>query len=256
MELRLLSTLFYTFIFNGVGMKKFNRHILFALLFVLGAASFVSAETRYVSDSLVITVRELADDSSTRIKNIVTDTAFEVIEESGDYLKVRLEDGTEGYVKARYTTVDTPKSTVIKTLMRKNTALKKEYDELSASLGETASAGVARQKSLQTELEGLKKSLAEQTATTTRIKAELASLNKQHTTLKSSADNVVQIISQSEQLRTDNERLKIDFETLQSENAMLLRTAVIKWVLAGAGILFLGWIMGKVSRNKRRYGGA
>ena len=237
-------------------MKTFNRHILFALLFVLSATSFASAETRYVGDSLVITIREMADDSSTRLKNIVTDTAFEVLEESGDYLKVRLGDGTKGYVKARYTTTDTPKPTVIKNLSRKNADLKKQYDELSSSLGEKASAGVARQKLLQTELKGLQKSLAEQTTTTTRLKAELASLNKQHTTLKKSADNVVQIISQSEQLRTDNERLKIDFETLQSENAMLLRTAVIKWVLAGAGILFLGWIMGKVSRNKRRYGAA
>jgi SH3 domain protein len=56
------------------------------LLLALCTASLAVAETRYVSDSLVITVRELPDDTSTRIKNIVTDTAFESLEESGGYL--------------------------------------------------------------------------------------------------------------------------------------------------------------------------
>jgi len=237
-------------------MKIFNFRILFGFLFVLAITTVASAETRYVSDSLVITVREQPDDTSTHITNIITDTAIETLEESGDYLKVRLENGTEGYVKTRYTTTDTPKPILIANLKRENSRLQKQYDELSSSLNEQESASLDRQKRLQTDLQNLQKELAVQSSTNSLLKTELDNLNKQYTNLKESADNVVQIISQSEALRADNERLQIEFEAMQNENAMLLRTAVIKWVLTGAGILLIGWIMGKVSRNKRRYSGA
>jgi SH3 domain protein len=236
-------------------MKSFYRHLLLVALLCLFTTSFATAETRYVGDTLVISVRELPNDTAPRIKNIITGVAFEFLEESGDFLKVRLEDGTEGYVKSRYTTSDTPKSTIIKRLQTENAALKKQYNDLSSSLSDQESAGVNRQKALQTKLKGLQESLTQQITASTQLKKELASLNKQHTSLKNSADNVVQIISQAEKLRTENERLQIESETLLSENAVLLRTAVIKWVLTGAGILLIGWLMGKVSRNKRRYTG-
>lgn len=224
-----------------------------ALTFALTLVSGAVAETRYVSDSLVITVRELPEDASTRLKNIVTDTPFEALEESGDYLKIRLGDGTEGYVKKRYTTTDTPKPLLLKRMQTENARLEQQYSDLKASLSDQQSAGVSRQKELQKERDGLKKELAKQAAANKRLQAEFSALEKQHETLKKNADNVVQIVSQNENLHADNERLQIEFDSMQSENAMLLRTAVIKWVLTGAGILFIGWIMGKASRNKRRY---
>ena len=234
-------------------MKTVIRFILTGLALTLAMTSGASAETRFVGDSLVITVRELADDTSTRIKNIVTDTQFEVLEVSGEYLKVRLEDGTEGFVKTRYTTTATPKLHQIEKLTREKATLEKQYADLTASLGEKESTGIARQKALQAELDELKKTIAQKTADNTRLSTELANLDKQYTTLKSDADNVVQIVNQSEKLRADHESMSIELESLQGENAMLLRTAVIKWVLTGAGILILGWIMGKASRSKRRY---
>lgn len=233
-------------------MKLFSRCIVAGLL-ALAMVTVASAETRYVADSLVITVRELPDGTSTRIKNIVTDTLFEVLEESGDYLKIRLQDGSEGYVKTRYTSTATPKPVLIERLTKENARLKKQYDDLTASLGEQEATSVTRQKELQSNLGDLKKELARQTTANTQLKSDLTKLDKEHTTLKNNADNVVQIVNKAEKFRAENERLLIEFESLQGENAMLLRTAVIKWVLTGAGILFIGWIMGKASRNKRRY---
>ena len=233
-------------------MKTFYRCIVVGLL-ALTMATVATAETRYVSDSLLITVRELPDATSTRIKNIITNTPFEVLEESGEYLKIRLEDGREGYVKERYTSVAIPKPTVIENLTAENAKLKQQYSDLKASLSEKESAGVTRQKELQDELEGLKKVLAEQTTAKTQLEADLAKLNAEYTNLKTNSENVVQIVNESEKFRADNERILIESEALQNENAMLLRTAVIKWVLTGAGILLIGWIMGKASRNKRRF---
>ena len=116
-------------------------------------------------------------------------------------------------------------------------------------MGEQETDSITQQKELQSTLDELKKELAELTTANTQLESDLGNLNKEHTTLKTNADNVVQIVNQSDKFRAENERLLIEFESLQSENAMLLRTAVIKWVLTGAGILFIGWIMGKASRN-------
>ena len=233
-------------------MQVFFRCLLSGFM-TLAIVTVATAETRYVSDTLVITIRELPDNTSTHIKNIVTNTPFEVLEVSGDYMKVRLEDGTEGYVKERFTTADIPNPTLIENLTTKNSKLKKQYSDLLASLNEKESTELSRQKELQTKLNELKKNLAKQTTTNAQLTTDLDKLNKKYTTLKANADNVVQIVSQSEKFRTENERLLIEFEASQSENAFLLRMAVIKWVLTGAGILFIGWIMGKTSRNKRRF---
>lgn len=234
-------------------MKILVRCLVLGLTFSLTLVTVVTAETRYVSDNLVITVRELPDDESTHIKNVTTDTPLEILEDQGEYLKVRLADGAEGYVKTRYTTSATPKTTIIDNLTKENARLQQQYDQLTASLNEQQSSGLNKQKELQAELERVKKELTQKTASVSSLEAELAKLDKEYTTLKSSSENVVQIVSQAEELRVENERLAIEFESMQDENAMLLRTAVIKWVLTGAGILFLGWIMGKASRNKRRY---
>lgn len=233
-------------------MKLFLRFVLFGML-TLTLATVATAETRYVADSLVITVRELPDGTSARIKNLVTDTQFEALEESGEYLKIRLSDGSEGYVKERYTTTATPKPVLIEKLTREKEKLQKQYDDLAASLNEKEGAVVAKQKELQSSLDALKKELAQKTSDNTKLESDFANLDKEHTTLKANADNVVQIVNQAEKFRADNERLLIELESLQGENAMLLRTAVIKWVLTGAGILLIGWIMGKASRNKRRF---
>jgi SH3 domain protein len=215
--------------------------------------TIATAETRYVSDTLVITVRELPDGSSTRIKSIVTDTPFEALEESGEYLKIRLDDGTEGYVTERYTTTSTPKPVLIEKLKSEKEKLQKQYDELAASLNKKEGAVLAKQKELQSTLDAVKKELAQLATEKKKLESDFANLDKEHATLKTNADNVVQIVNQSEKFRAENERLTIELESLQGENAMLLRTAVIKWVLTGAGILLIGWIMGKASRNKRRY---
>lgn len=233
-------------------MKLLFRFVLVGL-FAFPLTTAAIAETRYVSDTLVITVRELPDGTSTRIKNIITDTPIEALEESGEYLKVRLEDGSEGYVKERYTTTSTPKPVLIERLTREKEKLQKQYDDLAASLNEKEGDVLAKQKALQSSIDAIKKDLAQKVAENNKLKSDFANLDKEHTTLKANADNVVQIVNQSEKFRAENERLMIELESLQGENAMLLRTAVIKWVLTGAGILLLGWIMGKASRNKRRY---
>jgi len=40
---------------------------------------------------------------------------------------------------------------------------------------------------------------------------------------------------------------------LRQENERLSRTGMIRWFLAGAVVLLVGWMVGRVSRKKKKY---
>ena len=66
------------------------------------------------------------------------------------------------------------------------------------------------------------------------------------------AQAISQITAERDQLRTTNQELSTKNIALDEELGSLTRTAVIKWFLAGAGVLFLGWLIGKSSGKRRR----
>ena len=88
------------------------KFIIFLLmLFSLTlSAVIVCAQTQYVSDELVITLREGQGSQYKIIKMLKTGTPLEIIEESDPYLKVRTEKGDEGWVLNQYITEETPKT--------------------------------------------------------------------------------------------------------------------------------------------------
>ena len=71
--------------------------ITFSLMLIpfIISVGIVCAETQYVSDQLVITLREGQGNEYKIIKMLKTGTPLEIIEESELYLKVRTESGNE-----------------------------------------------------------------------------------------------------------------------------------------------------------------
>ena len=72
------------------------------------AAPAAELPRRYVSDKLVLNVYAEPDSSSTRVATIETGDAIGEIESSGSYVRVRLDDGREGWVGASYLTAEMP----------------------------------------------------------------------------------------------------------------------------------------------------
>ena len=71
-------------------------------------------------------------------------------------------------------------------------------------------------------------------------------------TLKENAKNVVEISAERDQLRASNEDLSSKLSHIEEEKFALQKSKSIRWFLAGAGVLFVGWIMGKSSGSRRR----
>ncbi|MEA3466516.1 MAG: TIGR04211 family SH3 domain-containing protein [Thermodesulfobacteriota bacterium] len=205
------------------------------------SAAMACADMRYVTDQLVITLREGMGNNYRVIKTLRTDTGMEVLSEQGKYLHIRLSDGTEGYALGQYISKKTPKSVTIVQL-RDEVAVLKEKLAAQNQVVTTAQEGAA---SLQQQFNEASQALNISEDLLETTKAELLDLQ-----LK--AENVVMIDEERQLVKKELGIAIEELERLRQDNDAMLKTAMIKWFLAGAGVLFFGWIAGKFSRKKKR----
>ncbi len=212
--------------------QTMTRKLLFALcLLLLGGSVF--AETKYVVDQIVITLRSGQSNQHQILRTLPSGTKMDVLETSDNYSQVRLADGTEGWVLNQYLT----------------------------------STPIAKH-----QLASIQKKLAELDAENVRLKRELASINseksdigEQYATLKKAdeklneeLDRLRSVAAKPLQLKNENTRLKkalLDIENehelVQQENQMLRDSADREWFLTGAGVIILGIILGLIAPSLR-----
>ena len=104
-------------------MKKI---IIFITLF-LSFSNLVSAEKRYVTDRILLGIHTEADETSTLIKSVPSGTELEVLDNSVGFIKVKLEDGTEGWVSSGFVMEQTPAT-------RKYDVLAHQYEQTTQDL--------------------------------------------------------------------------------------------------------------------------
>ncbi|HEY5757793.1 MAG TPA: SH3 domain-containing protein [Steroidobacter sp.] len=81
------------------------------------------AQRRFVSDKLVLNVYAEVEQGSARVATIQTGDAVEELERSGNQVRVRLEDGREGWVGASYLVSDEPAIVRLRELQRQQPGL-------------------------------------------------------------------------------------------------------------------------------------
>ena len=212
----------------------------------------VAAETRYVVDELVITLRLGKSTQHKILKTLKTGTPIEVLEDDDEsYLKVRTSDGVEGYVLRQYTSSSLPKSQRIEELAALNSSLQDKIgvlenakNDLEIQLKATRKDYSQISAGANTKSTDLEQSL-EQALLNERTLAE------KYDTLLAQSGDVVEIVAERDQLLQRNKKLTADVAALMGEKEKLSDSKMIKWFLAGGGVFFLGWIIGKISRKKR-----
>ena len=208
------------------------------LLFSAGSAC---ADTRYVVDQLVITLRAGMGNQYKVITTLKTDASMEVLSDQDNYLYVRLADGTEGYVLQQYVTKKSPRSLIIKQLRNKAQIL---TDEL-AHQTELANGATS-------EVESLSQKLDQTIKKSTNNEELLATSQAAFNDLQVKAENVVIIDTERLNLKQQLGEANAELDLLRQDNDAMLKTAMIKWFVAGGGVMFFGWVAGKFSRKKKR----
>jgi SH3 domain protein len=221
-----------------------------------------SADTQYVSDKLIITMRSGAGADYKILKTLHTGTPVEILEKTDKYYKVRTTDAKEGWVLKQYITAELPKATVI-------SGLKREMERSKARLKGETEKSKARIEKLNREMAGLRGSLKsekglrrkdvralemgvseykDKISETTR---QLKELRGKHAKLVEDSADVVKVVSERDALKEEFALIAAENDDLSQENKRLLTRNMIYWFLAGGGVFLLGWIIGQISRRRK-----
>ncbi len=196
-------------------MRLFSFLLVSLILVFSTVAGYAQSRTGYVTDRLILTFRQGPGPSYPVLKTLESDTRMTLLDEQGGFYKVRLSSGDTGWVDQQFVTFDTPKSQVIQQAKEKHAALEKQFTELS------------------TAHEQLKNKMA---------------------ALSENTEDLYQVLEKNKRLENQNQQLTARVEKLEKDAENLFKTSMIKWFLAGFGVIVFGWILGQTisSRNRRQ----
>ena len=205
------------------------------VLFFLLIAMTVHSETRYVTDDLRVMVREKPGPRSKIIAQPKSGTRVEVLQESAKgWSRVRLPDNKEGWTLSYQLIKGPSKATIIATLKRENEALKRQTKTLTEE-----------NPRLKSESKDLQKALSKQTKNAESLRASYETLKKESSeflTLQASYKKVTKELAERTQRQGELEEKLRDLQN----------TRVLRWFLAGAGVLVVGFIVGFMTRRPKR----
>jgi SH3 domain protein len=204
---------------------------------ICGAASH--AQDLYVSDELVITFRTGPGSEYAISRNLASGARVEMLEELVEegYARVRLQDGTEGWVLTRYLQERAPARLELEAATRDLAAERQRAEDLEHRLAELAG-----------DLEATTEALNATESSAQELNAELSDV-------RSASASALQTRQQNEQLRRQLDELSSQTQVAQMEIDELSRRERQNWFIIGAAVLLGGIIIGLIApslRPKRR----
>lgn len=207
--------------------RQFVQCVL-AFTILISTPMTTFAQTVWLSDVLFVNVRTGPSSEFRTLKAIRSDTRMEVLEESedSDYLRVRTEDGLEGWVPKRYT-LDEPTGRIrAANLEAEKNQLQAQFDALDSKY----KALLADKGDVNGELESLRTSNASLTTELNRIKAI--------------SENAISLDAQYQELAEENAQVKNDLDVLSAENRSLKEYNDNQMLLFGGLLIVAGVVLG------------
>lgn len=208
------------------------RTLLSALLLLMAAGAM--AETRYVDDKLVITMRTGQGTTFQIVKTLPSGTAMELLQDEGKYSLVRTADGTEGWVLSQYLS-DTPIA----------------RDRLARAEQQLQSLQEEKRK-LQQQLAEVRKARDSVTREHRSASGEVEKLRSELEKLQKVASRPIELAQENRQLREELKKLQQESRLLEADNQRLQDRSQRDWFITGAGVLGGGILLGLVLPMLRR----
>ena len=214
-----------------------SRKVLLALLLSL-TPLFAFAATLYISDELTVPLRR-GPSNGHRIINAALSSgmASEVlgVDTGAGFTQVRTPNGTEGWVPTQFLV---------------NQPIAK--DRLAAA--------TKRVEALEAQLKSIRENYQDVRGARTEIEGRATELSKENQKLQTELAEIRRVSATAITQFEENKRLKADNASLQTQVMQLTdrvqsleRNSILRWMLAGGGLVLLGLILGAVikSRPKR-----
>lgn len=212
----------------------------------------VFADTRYVSDQLVISVRAGENPGDIILGYIKTATPVDVIEEKGDYSRIKTEDGLEGWVLTRYIVSEKPKSLIIEDLKNE---IRKLNDKFESSIDKESADSetlLETKKMYEEKIAELEKEVDINQKFTAKTKSDLIQLDNKYKNLLAQSQPTEKLIRKVEELRQLNNHLNTEIKSLKQQARNPLKSKGIRYFVAGAGVLLFGYLLGASAKKKKR----
>jgi len=201
----------------------------FWLVLILFIPMTAMAATKYVSDNLVITLRTGQGNQFQIIKTLPHGTQLTILQETQTgYTQVRLNDGTEGWVRTQYLS-DTPPAAM---------QLAKAEDKLA---------------NLQEKLDKVQQEYNDLRKQKTTLDSQYSKLQSDHKTTNEELAKLTQIAAHPKQLESENVDLREkyanmsnEYNLIKQENQVLKDRSKRNWFLAGALVVIIGIIIGLI----------
>lgn len=216
------------------------KTILVTGLLSAGLVATAIADTRYISDTLVVTLRSNTTNDHQVLERLSSNAPVTFLAEQGNFYRVRTPNGTEGFILKQYVTAERPKALMIEQLQAKIATLEADYSQLQARYTERQQGNedVMPNTDLVLQLE--------------EKRSNLKQITEQYENLRESSADVLTLYENNQLLEEQNQSLTREVLVLREENSSFHRSNMIQWFLAGAGVFLGGWLIGKVSRQKPR----
>ncbi|MBW2589480.1 MAG: TIGR04211 family SH3 domain-containing protein [Deltaproteobacteria bacterium] len=215
-------------------MKHIIKSFVFTGILLLLLSTPILAETMYVSDVLKLTVRTGKGQDYKIISVIQSGQTVEVLQPEGKWAFVRLPDGKEGWVLTRYLTNKITNNVKLQWLQKKHKTLTIQ----ATTLLEENTKFKKEKKELNAMLKKAEKSVEE--------------LNTSYETLKTESADYIKLKSKYTKTASQLAEYAEKSELLEKELTKLEFGRTIRWFLAGAGVLLLGFLIGFTTKRQRR----
>jgi SH3 domain protein len=210
---------------------KFTVSMGFFLIIFSNAAL---ADTMYVSDVLKLTVRDGKGTGEKIIAVVQSGQTVEVLQPEDEWALVRLDDGKEGWVLNRYLTGKITNNIKLKLLKKKHKTLVAQ----STTLLEEKVKLKDENKKFKTELD--------------KVQKEAEELKMSYEALKTESADYINLKSKYTKTASQLSEYTEKSELLEKELTKLEFRQTVRWLLTGAGVLLLGFLIGFSARRQHR----
>ncbi len=236
-------------------MKKMFFSLILSIVVMCCFSLNSFAQTGWVSDMLLLTFRQGPGNNYTVIKTLKSDTPVIILGEENGFYNVELQSDEQGWVDKKFIVFDQPKGVIISQLKQENQKYIEKIDSLELVNQDWQKKFTAFESKYSEKSSELETSLNSALNDKKMINTSLSESKNAYNTLINQSKNLKKTIEENKTLKQENETLSKSLDKLKSKNKGQFKVAMIKWFLAGVGVLLLGWIIGQsVSTKKGRSG--
>lgn len=205
-----------------------STKLIVALILITGSQTLV-AETVYIRDTLYVPLRTGPSPEYRIVQpGLRSGTPLELVEadEEHGWVRVRMNDGTEGWVEDQYVQEERIARDRLEAARNRVIDLEAKHQQALLRIQELEDAN-RKLKSMNEELRNANE----------RLSNELDALTQK-------AENVIVIDAENSELRQENEGLQDQLEEVRLANEDLQDNSRQEWFLRGAGVILLGLLFG------------